>query len=58
MSEGFSLLRNGGAYAGDYVHDFVFEKLKDFGVTTFGDLRRTDAEADPNLSDNRQSSSS
>ena len=53
-SESFSLLRNGGAYAGDYVRDFVFEKLKDLGVTTFGDLRRTDAGADPNLSDNRQ----
>jgi NTE family protein len=54
VSEGFSLLRNGGAYEGDYVRDFVFEKLKGFGVSTFGDLRRTDAGADPNLSDNRR----
>ncbi len=54
VSEGFSLLRNGGAYEGDYVRDFVFEKLKGFGVSTFGDLRRTDAGADPNLLDNQQ----
>jgi NTE family protein len=54
VSEGFSLLRKGGAYQGDYVRDFIFENLKGFGITTFGDLRRTDAEADPNLLDNRQ----
>ena len=54
VSEGFSLLRNGGAYEGEYVRDFVFEKLKSFGVSTFGDLRWTDGGADPNLSDNRQ----
>jgi NTE family protein len=54
VSEGFSLLRNGGAYEGDYVRDFVFETLKGFGVSTFGDLRWTDAGADLNLLDNQQ----
>jgi NTE family protein len=54
VSEGISLLRNGGAYEGDYARDFVFEELKSFGVSTFGDLRWTDDEADPNIPDNQR----
>jgi NTE family protein len=54
VSEGVSLLCKGGAYEGDYARDFIFEKLKGFGVSTFGDLRRTDAGDDPNLPDNRK----
>jgi NTE family protein len=42
VSEGLSLLRHGGAYRGDYLRDFVRRELQRFGVTTFGDLRRTD----------------
>src|SRR5260370_13015415 len=47
VSEGLSLLRNGGAYEGDYVRDFVFQKLRGFRGSTFGDLLLTDARADP-----------
>lgn len=50
VSEGVSLLRSGGAYKGDYLREFVYEELKKLGgVQTFGDLRRTDRQADPNL---------
>jgi NTE family protein len=49
ISEGISLLTHGGAYQGDYVHEFIREQLARLGVVTFGDLRRTDAGADRNL---------
>jgi NTE family protein len=49
VSEGISLLRGGGAYEGDYLRDFVYEELEKRGVTTFGDLRQTDRQADKNL---------
>ena len=49
VSEGISLLGNRGAYEGDYVRDFVHEELARLGVTTFGQLRRTDRRADRNL---------
>jgi NTE family protein len=49
VSEGISLLRRRGAYEGDYIRDFVYRELKKLGVTTFGDLRRTDRGADANL---------
>jgi NTE family protein len=49
VSEGISLLRSAGAYEGDYLREFVYEELKGLGVTTFGDLRRSDREADKNL---------
>ena len=42
VSEGVSLLRGGGAYEGDYLREFVYEELQQRGVTTFGDLRRSD----------------
>ncbi len=48
VSEGISLLSRRGAYEGDYVREFLFEELKQLGVTTFGDLRRTDPKADRN----------
>lgn len=48
VSEGVSLLSKRGAYEGDYVREFVYEELKQLGVTTFGDLRRSDAKADRN----------
>ena len=49
VSEVISLLSERGAYEGDYVRDFVHDELKRLGVTTFGDLRRTDRGADRNL---------
>lgn len=54
LSEGVSLLRAGGAYEGDYIHDFLEKELRAFGVTTFADLRRTDSEADKNLAPYRR----
>jgi NTE family protein len=49
LSEGLSLLHSGGAYEGDYLHDFVRDELQRLGVRTFGDLRRSDPGADANL---------
>ena len=49
VSEGVSLLRGGGAYEGDYLREFVYEELQQRGVTTFGDLRRSDRGADKSL---------
>lgn len=49
LSEGLSLLRHAGAYEGDYIHDFLREKLSALGVETFADLRSDDEGADPNL---------
>jgi NTE family protein len=54
VSEGISLLRRNGFYAGDYVRDFVATELDRLGVTTFADLRSTDPGADPNIPDNRR----
>jgi NTE family protein len=48
VSEGISLFRRSGAYEGDYIHDFVATELDCLGVTTFGDLRRTDQGDDKN----------
>jgi NTE family protein len=53
LSEGISLLHSGGAYEGDYLHDFVRDELQALGVRTFGDLRRSDPGADANLSPER-----
>ena len=49
ISEGVSLLHSGGAYEGDYIREFVRVELERLGVRTFGDLRRTDGGADPNV---------
>ncbi len=49
VSEAVSLLHSGGAYEGDYIHRFVRDELEALGVRTFGDLRRDDGGADPNL---------
>ncbi|MGH2841217.1 MAG: patatin-like phospholipase family protein [Solirubrobacteraceae bacterium] len=49
VSEGISLLLQGGAYEGDYIREFVREELERLGVVTFGDLRRSDRGADRNL---------
>ena len=53
LSEGLSLLHSGGAYEGDYIHGFVRDELASLGVRTFGDLRRSDAGADANLTPER-----
>ena len=49
LSEGISLLHSGGAYEGDYVHEFVRAELNALGVRTFADLRRSDPGADAGL---------
>lgn len=49
VSESFSLLTHRGAYAGDWLHDWLSRELAELGVRTFADLRRTDPGADPAL---------
>jgi NTE family protein len=50
VSEGFSLVRRRGAYAGDWIHQWLYRELEALGVRTFADLRRDDPDADPALS--------
>jgi NTE family protein len=54
LSEGVSLLREAGAYEGDYIHDFIERELATLGVTTFRKLRRTDPGADGGLVDSQR----
>jgi predicted acylesterase/phospholipase RssA len=54
ISEGMSLLRNAGAYQGDYLRNFIYEELQQLGVTTFGDLRLVDTDGDRNLPPSQQ----
>jgi NTE family protein len=49
LTEGISLLSKRGAYEGDYIREFVREELEKLGVTTFGQLRRSDRQMDKNL---------
>jgi NTE family protein len=51
VSEGYSLLARRGAYAGDWIHDWLLRELDGLGVRTFADLRRDDAGDDPALTD-------
>ena len=54
LSEGVSLLRDAGAYEGDYIHDFIETELATLGVTTFDHLRRKDSGADKGLDEYRR----
>lgn len=54
VSEGISLLWRRGAYEGDYIREFVSHELEKLGVTTFGDLRRSDRQMDRNLEHHRR----
>jgi NTE family protein len=47
LGEAAGLLHRSGAYAGDYIRRFVASELAALGVTTFGDLRRSDPHDDP-----------
>ena len=38
----WAIFQGNGVYKGEYVHDFVSEQLRSFGVETFGDLRLDD----------------
>jgi len=49
LSEGLSLFLDGGAYEGDYIHNWLRTELKALGVETFGQLRRADPDDDVNL---------
>lgn len=53
LSEGISLLHSGGAYEGDYIHEFVRAELAALGVHTFADLRRSDPGCDAGLGPER-----
>ena len=49
VSESVSLLAGRGAYAGDWIHQWLTHELEGLGVRTFADLRRDDDGADPVL---------
>lgn len=51
VGEGLSLLTRRGAYAGDWIRDWLADELDGFGVRTFADLRRDDPGDDPALTD-------
>jgi NTE family protein len=53
ISESFSLVARRGAYAGDWIHEWLKKELEDLGVRTFADLRRNDAGDDPALADDQ-----
>ena len=38
----WAIFQGNGVYKGDYVHEFVSQQLRNFGVETFGDLRLDD----------------
>jgi NTE family protein len=43
LTDGISVVLEGGAYEGDYLHGWIAGVLRDLGVETFGDLRTADA---------------
>jgi NTE family protein len=49
VGESVGLLAQRGAYAGDWIHEWVRKELAGLGVHTFGDLRRNDPGDDPAL---------
>jgi NTE family protein len=55
ISEGISLFMRRGAYAGDWIREWLLRELDGLGVLTFADLRRDDPGDDPALAaaDNR-----
>jgi NTE family protein len=50
LSEGLTLATRRGAYAGDWIHDWLLRELDGLGVRTFADLRREDPGDDPAVS--------
>jgi len=49
LGEGLSLVARRGAYAGDWIREWLLHELERLGVRTFADLRRDDAGDDPAL---------
>ncbi|UOY03682.1 patatin-like phospholipase family protein [Blastococcus sp. PRF04-17] len=49
LGEGLSLVAGRGAYAGDWIREWLLRELDRLGVRTFADLRRDDPGADPAL---------
>jgi NTE family protein len=43
LTDGISVVLEGGAYEGDYLHGWLAGVLRDLGVETFGDLRTADS---------------
>ena len=54
LGEGWSLLVGSGAYAGEYLREWVETELARLGVRTFADLRRHDAGDDATLGPERR----
>jgi NTE family protein len=50
VGEGLSLVTRRGAYAGDWIREWLMRELDGLGVRTFADLRRDDPGDDPALS--------
>jgi NTE family protein len=50
VGEGLSLVARRGAYAGDWIREWLLRELDGLGVRTFADLRRDDPGDDPALS--------
>jgi NTE family protein len=53
VSESLSLAARRGAYAGDWIHQWLKRELEGLDVRTFADLRRHDTGDDPALTDDR-----
>jgi NTE family protein len=49
VGEGISLVTRRGAYAGDWIREWLLQELDRLGVRTFADLRRDDPNDDPAL---------
>jgi NTE family protein len=49
IGEGVSLVTRRGAYAGDWIREWLLRELDGLGVRTFADLRRDDPGDDPTL---------
>jgi len=42
LGPSWAILQGSGIYQGDYAHNFIADRLRDLGVTTFADLRLDD----------------
>ncbi|MFM9032947.1 MAG: patatin-like phospholipase family protein [Mycobacterium sp.] len=47
LGPAWAILEGKGVYKGDYARDFVADRLREFGVETFGDLRLDDDQLPP-----------
>ncbi|MGI5372727.1 patatin-like phospholipase family protein [Streptomyces sp. CA-251387] len=54
LSEGVSLFGRRGAYRGEWIRRWLEKELAELGVTTFGDLRYDDPDADADLPEHKR----